>query len=115
MALRRASNDKRSGEGLPAPSGGSVALDEKVGPSVEECVALGQALIEAGHLKGEMLAPALADGGGELWEFGQILLTKYGIGRVEYAQALGKAVGLPVADTRGSEIHTELSVELEER
>src|SRR4029453_9734541 len=110
MALRRASTDKRDGEGTDAPSAGP-----KVGESVEECVSLGQALVEAGHLTGEMLAPALADGDGDLWEFGQILLTKYGIGRVEYSTALGKAVGLPVADTRASEVNKDLSVELEER
>src|SRR5687768_18400407 len=111
MALRRANTDKRPGDGADAPT----AAADKVGESVEECVALGQALVEVGHLPGEMLAPALADGDGDLWEFGQILLTKYGIGRVEYATALGKAVGLPIADTRGSDINTELSVEVEER
>ena len=81
MALRRANTDKRQGDGADAH--GAVA--DKVGESIEECVALGQALVEAGHLTGEMLAPALADGDGDLWEFGQILLTKYGIGRAEYA------------------------------
>src|SRR5580765_7640038 len=111
MALRRANTDKRQGDGADAHG----ADADKVGESIEECVALGQALVEAGHLTGEMLAPALADGDGDLWEFGQILLTKYGIGRAEYATALGKAVGLPVADTRSSVINKELSVELEER
>src|SRR3954449_3934053 len=99
MALRRGSTDKRS-DAADAPSAGA----DKVGESVEECVALGQALVEAGHLTGEMLAPALADGDGDLWEFGQILLTKYGVGRAEYAVALGKAVGLPVADTRHTDV-----------
>jgi hypothetical protein len=114
MALRRASNDKRTGDGaLPPPSGG-VAVEDRVGPSVEECVAVGQALVEAGHLKGEMLAPALADGSGDLWEFGEILLTKYGIGRIEYAQALGKAVGLASADTRTMTADKELASEVSE-
>src|SRR5690348_11862697 len=104
MALRRASTDKRP-DSSDAPSAGA----EKVGESVEECVALGQALVEAGHLPGEMLAPSLADGDGDLWNYGQILLTKYGVGRVEYASALGKACGLPVADTRGADVDKELS------
>src|SRR5688572_3698131 len=110
MALRRASTDKRADDGADAPSAGP-----KVGESVEECVALGQALVEAGHLTGEMLAPALADGAGDLWEFGQILLTKYGIGRVEYAAALGKAVGLPVAATRASDVNKDLAGEVDEK
>jgi type IV pilus assembly protein PilB len=110
MALRRASTDKRP-DGSDAPSAGA----EKVGESVEECVALGQALVEAGHLPGEMLAPSLADGDGDLWDYGQILLTKYGVGRVEYAAALGKATGLPVADTRAAEVDKDLSVEVDEK
>src|SRR5215203_5432131 len=110
MALRRASTDKRP-DGSDAPG----ASAEKVGESTEECVALGQALVEAGQLPGEMLAASLADGDSDLWEYGQILLTKYGIGRIEYAKALGRATGLPVADTHGSSINTELSVEVEER
>ena len=60
----------------------AVSNEPKVGASVEECVALGQALVEAGHLQGEVLAASLVDGNGDLWEFGQILLTKYGVGRV---------------------------------
>src|SRR3954453_20520556 len=110
MALRRGSTDKRS-DAADAPGAGA----DKVGESVEECVALGQALVEALHLPGELLAPSLADGDGDMWEYGQILLTKYGVGRLEYAQALGKAVGLPVADTHGADIDKELSVEIEER
>ena len=39
--------------------------------------------------------PSLADGKGDLWEYGQILLTKYGVGRVEYAAALGSGVRHP--------------------
>src|SRR5215207_5643449 len=102
MALRRASTDKRP-DGSDAPG----ASAEKMGESVEECVALGQALVEAGQLPGEMLAASLADGDSDLWE--------YGVGRIEYAKALGKATGLPVADTHGSSINTDLSVEVEER
>src|SRR5215218_2180909 len=110
MALRRTSTDKRQGDGLDAPA----AEGDKVGESVEECVALGQALVQAGHLLGDTLAPALADGDGDLWEFGQILLTKYGIGRVEYAQALGKAVGLAPADTRTMNADKEMASEVSE-
>ena len=110
MALRRGSTDKRADAADVASAGA-----EKVGESVEECVALGQALVEALHLPGEMLAPSLADGDGDMWEYGQILLTKYGVGRLEYAKALGKAVGLPGRRHAGADIDKELSVEVEER
>ncbi len=110
MALRKASNEKR--EGMPPPG---APAEEKVGASVEECVAVGQALVETGHLQGEALAPSLADGKGDLWEYGQIILTKYGVGRIEYANALGRACGIPVADTRSSEPDAEIAGEVDER
>ena len=116
MALRKATNDKREGLAPPAPGGGAGAPGaDGMGDSVEECVAVGQALVESGHFQGEMLAPSLADGKGDLWAYGQIMLTKYGIGRAEYAQALGRATGLPVADPRNVEPDKELGGEVEER
>jgi type IV pilus assembly protein PilB len=113
MALRKATNDKREGLAPPTPGGGGAP--DQMGESVEDCVAVGQALIEAGHFQGETLAASLADGKGDLWEYGQIMLTKYGIGRAEYAQALGRACGVPVADTRTTEPNTELGDEVAEK
>jgi type IV pilus assembly protein PilB len=112
MALRKPSTERKPEEGFAAPSAAPV---DKVGESVEECVALGQALVQAGHLPPDQLAPGLADGNGDLWEFGLILLTKYGVGRAEYAQALGHAVGLPVADTRGQEPDKDIGGEVSEQ
>jgi type IV pilus assembly protein PilB len=112
MALRKATNEKR--EGMPPPAG-SGSNEPKVGASVEECVAVGQALVEAGHIQGEVLAGSLVDGKGDLWEYGQIILTKYGVGRAEYAAALGRACGIPVADTRSTEPDVEISVEVDEK
>ena len=85
-----------------------------MGESLEECVAVGQALIEAGHLPADQLQGALADGKGELWHFGQIVLTKYGVGRIEYATALGAACGLPVADTRALALDKEMAAQVDE-
>ena len=113
MALRKASNDKREGLAPPGASTGGGASD--VGESVEECVAVGQALVEAGQLGGESLAPSLADGKGDLWEYGTILLTKYGVGRAEYAQALGRACGVPIADTKSTEPDKDVGAEVQER
>ena len=105
MALRKNKDDKRGPDGDAAPGG--VAVEERPGESVEECVALGQALVEAGHLPSESLAESLTDGRGELWTYGNVVLTKYGVGRREYAAALGRAVGLPVADTQATEANPE--------
>src|SRR5690606_9282887 len=101
MALRSKSRDDKKAETPDAPAHtGTGAPPLPDGPSVEECVAAGQALVEAGMLAGERLTEALADGEGDLFKFGNVILTKYGIGRAEYAKALGSAFGLPVADTR---------------
>ncbi|HUF99426.1 MAG TPA: ATPase, T2SS/T4P/T4SS family [Ilumatobacter sp.] len=96
--------------------GSAFALSDQVEPgvSVAECVALGQALVEAGALTGEELPKVLTEGNGELWPFGQLLLTKYGVGRLEYAQALGKACGLPVADAKGVAVDPEMADQLTE-
>jgi type IV pilus assembly protein PilB len=100
MALRSKSRDDKKAQEEAA----DAHVDEPVvGPSVEECVAIGQALVEAGHLPGERLTESLTDGDGDLWKFGNLVLTKYGVGRAEYAAALGQACGLPVADTRHAE------------
>jgi len=110
MALRKSKDEKRA----PEQSSGGVATEERLGESVEECVALGQALVEAGHLPSESLAEALTDGKGELWPFGNMVLTKYGVGRQDYAAALAKACGLPVADPKTTEVNTELAGLVEE-
>ena len=111
MALRRQKEEKRPGD----RSEGGVATEERPGASVDECVAVGQALVAAGHLPPESLAEALNDGKGELWPFGNIVLTKYGVGRIEYAQALGQACGLAVADPRATGADPELAEQLDEK
>ncbi|MFZ9042691.1 MAG: GspE/PulE family protein [Ilumatobacteraceae bacterium] len=101
MALRNKGREDRpspTGESAGEPSRSSRQAD--LGESVEECVAIGQALVQSGHLPADQLQGALTDGQGELWTFGQYVLTKYAVGRAEYAAALAKACDLPVADPR---------------
>src|SRR5690606_6342325 len=118
MALRSKSKEDKHqsqadhGGGNGAASGGAGS---EMGVSVEECVAIGQTLVEAGHLPADQLQGALADGKGELWPFGQIILTKYGVGRAEYAAALGKACQLPVADPKATEVNKEMAEQVDER
>jgi len=77
-------------------------------------VAAGQALVQAGHLDGPQLPLALGDANGDLWQFGQLILTKYGVGRTEYAKALGHAVGLPVADPKTQSVDPAMAVHVDE-
>jgi type IV pilus assembly protein PilB len=113
MALRGKGKEDKP---ISGESGGvATAQRAELGESVEECVAIGQALVEGGHLPADQLQRALADGKGELWGFGEIILTKYGVGRVEYAAALGKACGLPVADPRSTEVDKDLADRVDEK
>ena len=106
----RPNTDKMAGDGCrrARPRAG-----DKVGESVDECVAPARRWSRRPP-DAERLAPALADGDGDLLGFGQILLTKHGVGRNEFAAALGQAVGLPVADTEGSDLDKEIVGRLEE-
>jgi type IV pilus assembly protein PilB len=113
MALRSKNKDEKSA--APTDGGAAGAVHDDVGESLEETVAVGQALIEAGHLAADQLQGALADGKGELWQFGQVILTKYGVGRSEYAAALGKATGLPVADPKAVEVNKEIAEQVPEQ
>ena len=91
MALRRASTDKRP-DGSDAPS----ASAEKVGESTEECVALGQALVEAGQLPGVDPLPTL-----RLWRVrGRTSVTLTTIRR-DPARVRGRHRRFPLTGTGG--------------
>ncbi len=111
MALRKGKDDKRSHES----SQPYVPVADRIGQSVEECVALAQLLVEAGQLNAELLVASLNDANGDLWEYGQMALTKYGAGRVEYAQALGRACGLPIADPKSIDVNKEIASQVDEK
>ena len=113
MALRKPKDDKRHPDDAGG-SGGGVAVEERPGESVEECVGVGQALVDAGQMPADQLAPSLTDGKGNLWNYGNIVLTKYAVGRVEYAKALGQACGLPVADPKSTQVDKELAEQVPE-
>jgi len=109
VALRKPKQEERKS------TGGEIATDDGIqGESVEECVAVGQALVDATHLDGGRLQAALVDGRGDLVAFGNILLTKYGVGRAEFTIALAKATGVPAADTKGVELDSELAHRIDE-
>ncbi len=113
MALRKPkSHDRASTPDASAAADAIADQADEFGPSVEQCVAVGQTLVDGGVLDGNRLQSALVDGKGELVTFGNILLTKYGVDRTAYTGALAKATGLPAADPRS---HGELDVELAHR
>ncbi|HEY3484750.1 MAG TPA: ATPase, T2SS/T4P/T4SS family, partial [Ilumatobacteraceae bacterium] len=113
MALRKPKAEEKR---LDAPAAGAAVDDDAaIGPMMEECAAIGQALVQEGVLEGERLQAALMDGDGELMTFGTMLLTKYGVNRDSYVKALSHAVSLPVGDSRAVQLDMELAARVDER
>ena len=99
MALFRGSKDN----GVGAPEGESPT----------ECMKVGQALVEAGHLSAEVMAATLAQANGDLLVFSETLLSK-GVGRAELTIALSTATGLPAVDTKDIEVKENIKGVLDE-
>jgi type IV pilus assembly protein PilB len=114
MALRKPRLDD-----APAANGGgggSTALAEPpaVGASAEHCTAVGQALMQSGHLDAERMATALEEGGGDLLVFASRLVSHYGIGRNEVARAVAAVCQVPVADSTLVDLDEEIVTRLPE-
>jgi type IV pilus assembly protein PilB len=113
MALFRGKTDD------PEASGGAGDASGESGPpageSAAECMKVGQALVEAGALTPEALATALRTANGDLLQFGDLALGRFGAGRNEVATAIADCFGLPVLDTRTLEIDTEVLASIDEK
>jgi type IV pilus assembly protein PilB len=113
MALRKPKPDEE--RLAPPPPGGAPAVEIEPGVSMEECLLLGQGLVEIGQLAPERLQQALAEGNGDLVAFGTAVLTKHGVGRAEYCHALAKACGVPAGDTRAAVLDHDIARRIDER
>ena len=94
--------------------GSKEAPPEAEGESASECMKVGQILVEGGQLTPENLAATLAQANGDLLQFGDIVLGRYGTGRSELAAAISAATGVPTADTKGINITDEIRGVLDE-
>lgn len=112
MALRKPKTDEAAHHTLAG--GVVVAEPPKVGPAAEQCMATGQALVQAGHLDVEKLAITLQEANGDLLVFSNSLLTRAGVSRNELSQAIGAACQVPVGDSNPGEIDEELVVKIAE-
>ncbi len=114
MALRRPKPDEMA----PPEGGTATAIAEppaETGPSAEQCMATGQALVQAGHLDAERLAAALQDARGDLLEMSKLLLTRFGVGRAELSQAIAAACGVPVGDANVPTLDEEIITRMDEQ
>lgn len=100
-----------------APPAGGVAVAEKpdTGESSEQCMATGQALVQAGFLDAEKLATLLQESNGDLLKFSDFALTRHGVGRNELAQAVGAACQVPVGDPSVGELDEEIVTKVPEQ
>ncbi len=113
MALRKPKSDD-----LAAPTGGGTATalaepptsaaSAPTGASADECAAVGQALVQGGHLSAEALASTLADANGDLLTFGGRLLNHHGLDRKQYAAAVSAVCQVPVADASSVQLDEEI-------
>jgi hypothetical protein len=92
MALR-----KPRPEDMAPPGGGTAtALAEPPpaqGESIDECNAVGQALIAGGHLSQESFDTVSAATGGDLLKFVTLLLSHHGVGRNDLARGQPRRSG----------------------
>jgi type IV pilus assembly protein PilB len=109
MALGRKKVDEASDGGV------AVAEKPKTGESAEQCMATGQALVQAGFLNAEKLATLLQEANGDLIEFSLYALTRHGVGRNELAQAVAAACQVPVADSSIGDLDEEVATKVPEQ
>ncbi|MCU1387878.1 MAG: gspE [Ilumatobacteraceae bacterium] len=98
---------------LPAP--GMDSHGNAVGQSSAECMQIGQLLVESGQLTPEALATTLQLAGGDVLQFGELALGRFGVGRQEISLAVAQVFGLPAADTKGIELNAETVALLDEK
>ncbi len=114
MALRKPKPDDLAPPGSDAGGNGgtATALAEPpaapLGESADECNAVGQALLQAGHLTQETLDPALGVANGDLLVFGTHLVNRGGIGRNDLAAAVAAACQVPVGNSANTQLDEEI-------
>ena len=111
MAIGRKKNE----DGLEEGGGVAVADAPTTGPNTEECMAAGQALVQAGYLTAEQLAQLLQDSNGDLFKFSEYAITRNSVGRNELAHAVGAACQVPVADSNVGQLDPEVVQKLPEQ
>ncbi|MEM9041108.1 MAG: GspE/PulE family protein [Actinomycetota bacterium] len=103
----------------PAADGGGVAVADRpappeTGPSPDECMSTGQALLQAGQIDSEKMATLLQEANGDLLEFSNYALTRHGVGRNELANAVAAACQVPVGNPSVGELDDEIVARLPE-
>ena len=104
MALFKSKDTANTGTATAAKS-----AEPQVGPDAAECMRVGQSLVEAEHLSAEHLATALQQANGDIAQFADIVIGRFGVDRHVGADAVAEVYGLPAADTRNVEVTAEIA------
>jgi type IV pilus assembly protein PilB len=107
---------KSKDNGAPTPGATSTRTAEPTGgPNAAECMRIGQLLVEREQLNPEHLATALQQANGDILQFDDIVLGRFGASRAELQIALSEVFDLPAADTKGVELVPEIAALITEQ
>jgi type IV pilus assembly protein PilB len=85
---------------LPRPLAALAAPGEAAG----ECMRVGQILVESEQLVAENLATALSGANGDLLQFADIVLGRFGVDRSELAKAVAEVAEVALLDSKSIEL-----------
>ena len=85
---------------LPRPQAAVVVPGE----AAAECMRVGQMLVESDQLSAENLATALAGANGDLLQFADIVLGRFGVDRGEVAKAIAAVTEVALLDSKSIEL-----------
>ena len=71
----------------------SVGSTTSEGEASAECMKVGQTLVDGNHLSAENLATALGLANGDLLQFEDLLMGRFGVGRADILEDLVRAAG----------------------
>jgi type IV pilus assembly protein PilB len=86
---------------LPRPDAASLAVP---GEAAAECMRVGQLLVENQQLSPENLASALSGANGDLLQFADIVLGRFGVDRVEVAKAIAEVTEVALLDSKAIQL-----------
>ena len=93
----------------------SIHTGPEVGPSAAECMRVGQMLVDANQITSDALATSLQLANGDLLEFSDVVLKRFGCGRTELGLAIGQVLGIPAADTKSIDLEADVVATMDEK
>jgi type IV pilus assembly protein PilB len=85
---------------LPSPQAVAVVAEPVPGEAAGVCMRVAQLLVDGGNLSVENLALLLAAANGDLLQFADAAVAKFGVGRPELVKAIAEATEVPEADNK---------------